>query len=178
MIITFGEIMLRFTPKNISERINQAIDFTVEPGGSESNVAIALSNLGLKTCFITKLPENQLSKKIIQYLNQFSINTEFIKIKGSKVGIYWTENGIGPRNSFVIYDRENSSFINIEKDDFDWENIFKNSIWFHFSGISPALSEKVFDVLINALEINKSPVSVDLNFRQKLWNWAEKDKEK
>jgi 2-dehydro-3-deoxygluconokinase len=174
-ITTFGEVMLRLSPSDKGERLIQASQFKVEPGGSESNVAIALSNLGLSTRFITKLPDNALTHKILNNLKQFDVDTESIVIKGDKLGIYWTENGIGPRNSFVIYDRDNTSFSSMTIDDFNWEEIFKDSSWFHFSGISPSVSENVFNVLKQAVSKIDIPYSVDLNFRSKLWKWVDKE---
>lgn len=163
--------MLRLSPKNKAERIEQAIEYRIEPGGSESNVAIALQNLDLESQFVTKLPNNGLSRKILQNLSQFGVNTKNILIEGDKLGIYWTENGVGPRNSYVIYDRENTSFSSIELTDFNWKSILKDSQWFHFSGISAAISESVFLVLKNIVESVNIPYSVDLNFRGKLWKW-------
>lgn len=176
MITTFGEIMLRLSPNRKDERINQAVEFRVEPGGSESNVAIALSNLGMKARFVTKLPSNPLTDKILQYLHQFKIDTKHIKIDGEKLGIYWTENGIGPRNSYVIYDRSNSAFSSIKNNDFNWADILSDSTWFHFSGISPAVSSKVNSSLLKAIKDIKIPYSIDLNYRNKLWNWVNNKK--
>lgn len=174
-VTTFGEIMLRLSPAEKGERLTQATYFRTEPGGSESNVAIALSNLGLETKFISRLPDNALTDKLIQSLRQFGVDTSFIKKGGDKVGIYWTENGIGPRNSFVIYDRDNTSFSQMSTDDFDWEEIFQDTSWFHFSGISPAISENVKNVLLEVVQKTEMPYSVDLNYRDKLWKWVNKD---
>lgn len=174
-ITTFGEIMLRLSPSEHGERLTQATQFRIEPGGSESNVAIALSNLGQSTRFITRLPINPLSDKILQNLKQFDVDTANIVMGGDKLGIYWTENGIGPRNSFVIYDRDHTSFSEMNIADFDWEIILNDSSWFHFSGISPAISEKVKDVLLDAVSKANIPYSVDLNYRSKLWSWVNKD---
>jgi 2-dehydro-3-deoxygluconokinase len=176
MITTFGEIMLRISPNNLAERLTQATSYRIEPGGSESNVAIALSNLGLKIRFVTSLPDNNLSYKILQYLNQFSISTNYIRLKGEKLGLYWTEIGIGVRNSCVIYDRENSSFCNSTYNDYDWDEILRQTDWFHFSGISPALSRSVMEILQKVTSKLSSPFSVDLNFREKLWEWLGKDR--
>jgi 2-dehydro-3-deoxygluconokinase len=170
-IATFGEIMLRISPEAKGERLTQANLFRIEPGGSESNVSIALSNLGVLTKFITKLPANPLSIKIVQFLRQFNVDTSSILIEGDKLGIYWTENGIGPRNSYVIYDRNHTPFSKIEIEDFNWGEILKDSGWFHFSGISPAISEKVYNVLKHVISSINIPYSVDLNYRSKLWEW-------
>ncbi|PQJ77764.1 sugar kinase [Polaribacter porphyrae] len=174
-VTTFGEIMLRLSPVEKGERLTQATYFRIETGGSESNVAIALSNLGLESRFITRLPDNVLTDKIIQSLIQFGVDTTFIKTGGDKVGIYWTENGIGPRNSFVIYDRDNTSFCQMSTNDFNWEEIFQDTSWFHFSGISPAISENVKNVLLDAIQKVDIPYSVDLNYRENLWKWVNKD---
>ena len=175
-VITFGEVMLRISPKNKGERLTQSTTFKIEPGGSESNVAIAIKNLGIPTTFITKLPDNQLSDKVIQFLQQFNVDTSQILKQGEKLGIYWTENGIGPRNSSVIYDRENTTFSKVGVRDFNWKEITKDSSWFHFSGISPSISENVYNVLLDAVSSIDIPYSIDLNYRSKLWNWVERDK--
>lgn len=176
MISTFGEIMLRINPANARERITQAKSFRIEPGGSESNVAIALSNLGLKTAFITNLPDNQLADIVLQYLRQHGVDTSYINRTNNRIGLYWTETGIGPRNSYVIYDRQDSAFSRSVFDDFRFDEILSKSSWFHFSGISPAVSENIA-VLLNILVDNcPCPYSVDLNFREKLWGWVNKDR--
>ena len=113
-VTTFGEVMLRISPENKGERLTQSNIFRIEPGGSESNVSIAIKNLGIPTSFVTKLPSNELSEKAIQFLQQFNVDTSKIVKQGNKLGIYWTENGIGPRNSNVIYDRENTSFSEVK----------------------------------------------------------------
>jgi len=174
-IITIGEIMLRISPFEKGERTSHATIFKIEPGGSESNVAIALSNLGCKTKFISRIPNNPLSLKIIQYLKQFNVDTSSILMGGEKLGIYWTENGIDLRPSSVIYDREHSSFTELDIRDINLEVIFKNSSWFHFSGISPAVSENIFNTLLQIINKIQVPYSVDLNYRSKLWRWANED---
>jgi 2-dehydro-3-deoxygluconokinase len=175
MITTFGEIMLRISPKDMGERMMQATDFEIRPGGSESNVAIALANLGEKTVFVSALPDNPPGQKVIRQLLAESVETGFIKMTGERIGIYWTENGSGPRNSFVVYDRENSAFSKATFQDFDWDEILKQTQWFHFSGISPAVSESVATLLDKVVEKITCPYSVDLNFRNKLWSWVDKE---
>ncbi|MFW5983407.1 MAG: PfkB family carbohydrate kinase [bacterium] len=174
MITTFGEIMLRITPNDSGERILQTNNFRIEPGGSESNVAIALANLGHETQLATKLPDNELTQKIQHYLNTHKVKPVFA-LGGDRAGMYWTETGIGPRNSFVIYDRDYSAFSQATYEDFDWKTILQNSQWFHFSGISPALSETVYNFLKQVVDECTCPYSVDLNYRKKLWNWLDKD---
>lgn len=175
MITTFGEIMLRISPKDVGERILQATDFEIRPGGSESNLAIALANLGIKSSVVTTLPDNPLGEKVLRQLSLEGVNTHFIKRSGNRMGMYWTENGTGPRNSFVIYDREHSTFSVANYADFDWEVIMEQTKWFHFSGISPAVSVGITQLLQKLVSIISCPYSVDLNYRNKLWNWTNKD---
>jgi 2-dehydro-3-deoxygluconokinase len=175
MITTFGEIMLRISPKDMGERILQATNFEIRPGGSESNVAIALANLGMETAFVTALPDNLLGQKVIRQLLAESVETRFIRKSDTRIGVYWTENGTGPRNSFVVYDRENSAFSKATFRDFNWDEILPQSQWLHFSGISPAVSESVANLLEKVVEKITCPYSVDLNFRNKLWNWVDKN---
>lgn len=175
-IITFGEIMLRITPSVYGEKIVQASAFTIEPGGSESNVAIALSLMGNRCGFITRLPDDVLSGKIMRYLKSYSLDISHISIGGRRVGLYWTEIGNGPRASQVFYDRAGSSFSEISYSDFDWNNIFTDTVLFHTSGISPAVSENVY-ITLKTIFSDLSPnfkISIDLNYRSKLWEWAKK----
>ncbi len=173
-VFTFGEIMLRITPTFEGERIIQASNFTVSPGGSEVNVAIALSLLGTKCGFITKLPDNILAEKIIQFLQKFSVDTSYIVYGGNRLGLYWTETGKNVRPSQVIYDREGSSFSTMSYSNLDWNLIFKNTSWFHVSGITPSISKRAFETMqkvITSLPRNVR-LSIDLNYRSKLWNWV------
>ena len=166
--------MLRISPIDRGELISQATDFRVEPGGSESNVAIALSNLGMKSEFITALPESSLlSEKIIQHLKKFGVYTNNICFNTNRLGVYWTENGIGPRNSFVIYDRLDSAFSRVQSSSINWNQINNENDWFHFSGITPALSKNAFDLILEGVKSINIPYSVDLNFRKNLWKWVD-----
>jgi len=175
MIATYGEIMLRISPAEKGERLIQATNFKIEPGGSESNVAISLANLGNKVLFVTKIPENPLGHKILKYLKSFNVDTSLIISSPNRIGLYWTEDGVGPRASEVIYDRSYSAFSQIEFHEID-KNLFNSDItWFHVSGITPAISKTSYETLIsvfNRLE-KRCHISVDLNFRGKLWNWID-----
>ena len=175
-VICLGEIMLRITPQDVGDRILQSNSYRIEPGGSESNVAIALSSLGMETQFITSLPVSKLSDKIVRYLKEHNVKPS-ISYKGSRLGVYWTETGIGPRNSFVIYDRENSAFSQTKYEDFNWIDNLKQTSWLHFSGISPAVSESVACLLQQIVDECECAYSVDLNYRKKLWNWVDKKPE-
>jgi len=174
--ITFGEIMLRISPNNKGKRIFQESNFRIEPGGSESNVAVALSNLGCNVKFITSLPDNHLRHIILRYLRQYGIDTGGILFSGNKLGMYWTENGVSVRPSKVVYDRENSSFFNSKYEDYNWKDVFKDGKWLHTSGINAALNKSLSEILIKILNKAKSEGltnSLDLNYRSSLWNWVQ-----
>jgi Sugar kinases, ribokinase family len=174
--ITFGEIMLRISPYSNGKRIFQESNFRIEPGGSESNVAVSLSNLGCNVKFITSLPENHLKHIILRYLRQYGIDTDGVVFSGNKLGMYWTENGVSVRPSKVVYDRENSSFFNSKYEDYNWKDIFKDGKWLHTSGINAALNKSLSEILIKILNKAKSEGlinSLDLNHRSSLWNWVQ-----
>jgi 2-dehydro-3-deoxygluconokinase len=175
--ITFGEIMLRISPGNKGKRIFQENNFLIEPGGSESNVAVSLSNLGCKVKFITSLPDNYLKHIILRYLRQYGIDVSGIVFSGNKLGMYWTENGISVRPSKVIYDRDNSSFSNSKYEDYNWKDIFEDGKWLHTSGITAALNKSTYEMLSEILKEAKLKGftnSLDLNYRSSLWNWVNK----
>ena len=171
-IITMGEIMLRLTsPGNL--RLEQAQSFDVFYGGDEANVAVSLSIFGLDVAFITKLPQNSFGQEAIRQLKKYGVNTDFIKTDDQRIGINFYEIGTSIRPSRVIYDRANSSMSGVNPDDFDFDEIFNNAIWFHTSGITPALSKKTEKITRIALKKAKEKgltVSMDLNYRKKLWS--------
>lgn len=177
-IVTFGEIMLRINPCLLSDTISGSSSFVIGPGGSESNVAVALSNLGDNASFVTKIPTGLLSEKVIKYLRSHGVDTSSIAFGGDRLGVYWTEIGVGPRPSQVIYDRKYSAFSELSYSDFNWKAIFKDAGWFHSSGISAAVSDTACKVLkkIFLRDRNRVNMSIDLNFRGKLWEWAGKKK--
>jgi len=180
MICAFGEIMLRISPCDKGEKLISATNFRIEPGGSESNVAIALSNLENKVCFLTKLSHGPLGNKILKYLKSFNVDTSYIIRGDVRSGLYWTENGVSVRPSNVIYDRELSAFSLMESNEIN-SDIFGPEIeWFHVSGITPAISEKSCTLLMETLNSlsAETKVSVDLNYRGKLWNWLSNDSER
>lgn len=180
-IFTFGEIMLRISPWNRAERVLQTNNFRVEPAGSESNVAVALAMLGEKVSFITKLPDNELKEIIYQYLSQYRVDSSYVSTGGKRLGLLWTEIGIGPRTSYVTYDRDFSAFSDICFEDFEWNKIKDNAAWFHTSAISPAVSKSAHDVLSHVLELMEkegTKISIDLNYRSKLWKWLNGNKNK
>ncbi len=177
-VVTMGEIMLRLATPGF-QRFQQAVSFDAVYGGGEANVAVSLANYGLKPYFVSKLPSNPLGDSAINSLRQFGVNTDFVARGGERLGIYFLETGASMRASKVIYDRAHSSISEAKAWDFDFEAIFKDANWFHFTGILPALSDDAAELTLEALKAAKQyglTVSVDLNYRKKLWT-PEKAKE-
>ncbi len=170
-IVTLGEIMLRLSTPGVS-RFVQAESFDVVYGGGEANVAVSVANYGHDAYFVTKLPEHEIGQSAVNALRRFGVDTSFIVRGGERVGIYYLETGASMRPSKVIYDRADSSIATAKYDEFDWEGIFKDAKWFHFSGITPALSDSAAELTKVALQQAKKynvTTSVDLNYRKKLW---------
>ena len=173
-IITFGEIMLRLSPPN-QLRFSQARTFDATYGGGESNVAVSLANYGLETEYVTRLPNNDIGDSCLQYLRQYGVGTRFIQRGGNRLGIYFLENGAVMRGSQVIYDRADSSFATIAPNSFDWKSIFKDASWFHWTGITPAVSASAAAACLEAVKTASAmgiTISCDLNYRAKLWKWG------
>lgn len=178
-IITFGEIMLRLSPPGML-RFRQAHTFDVQYGGGESNVAVSLANFGLPTEFVTRLPANDIGDACLQFLRQYNVGTSYISRGGSRLGIYFLENGAVMRGSQVVYDRANSAFATIQPGMVDWKRVFQNAGWFHWTGITPAISEGAALSCLEAVKIAHElgiPISCDLNYRAKLWNWGKSARE-
>jgi 2-dehydro-3-deoxygluconokinase len=173
-IITFGEIMLRLSPPG-QLRFTQANSFDVVYGGGESNVAVSLALFGLDAAFVSRLPANPLGDSCLQSLRQFGVETRFIQRGGNRLGIYFLEHGAAQRASNVVYDRANSAFVEIQPGMVDWDAIFTGADWFHWTGITPAVSQGAAETCLEAVQIARSksiPVSCDLNYRAKLWKWG------
>lgn len=171
-VITFGEIMLRLAPEGYY-RFVQAEKFCATYAGGEANVAVSLANYGVDTAFVTKLPTNEIGQAALNSLRRFGVGTEYIVRGGARLGIYFLEKGASQRPSKVIYDRAGSSIATATKADFDWDKIFDGAEWFHFTGITPALSDELADVCLEACKAAKAKgitVSCDLNYRNKLWS--------
>ena len=167
--------MLRLTPPDYN-KIDQSQSFLVNYGGGEANVAVSLSHFGHKTYFVSKLPPNILGDAAIQHLRGHGVNTDYIVRGGSTLGIYFLEPGFGGRPSKVIYNRKHSAMTRIKPEELDFDEIFREATWFHVSGISPALGEKVREVLFLCLKACGQyhiPVSFDFNYRSKLWTVEE-----
>lgn len=174
-IVTMGEIMLRLSTPEF-QRFTQSTNFNATYGGGEANVAASLARYGHFVSFVTKLPNNDLGEAAIAHLRKYAVNTDLIARGGSRLGVYFLETGASVRPSKVIYDRTNSSIATATKEDFDFKEIFKNAKWFHWTGITPAISVEAREVIKKALKTAKKMgiiISVDLNFRKKLWTSKE-----
>lgn len=170
--VTFGEIMLRLAPEGYY-RFVQAQSYGATYGGGEANVAVSLANYGLDSAFVTKLPVHEIGQAGINSLRQFGVDTSNIVRGGERVGIYFLEKGASQRPSKVIYDRAGSSIAEAAEDDFDWDKIFGDADWFHFTGITPALGDNVAKICLQACKKAKEKgitISCDLNYRNKLWS--------
>lgn len=177
-VVTFGEIMLRLAPENYL-RFVQADRLEATFGGAEANVAVSLANFGEDVAFVSKLPTHEIGQSAINSLRKFGVDTSFVARGGERVGIYYCEKGASQRPSKVIYDRTGSAIATATGDDFDWDKIFDGAKWFHFTGITPALSDTLSGIVLQAVKSAKEKgitVSCDLNFRKKLWS-KEKAKE-
>ncbi|MCB0752516.1 MAG: sugar kinase, partial [Ignavibacteriae bacterium] len=131
-VVTFGEIMLRLSTPGFT-RFVQTQNFDSTYGGGEANVAVALSNYGLESYFVTKLPKHEIGQSAVNHLRRFGVNTNYIKRDGQRVGIYFLETGASQRASKVIYDRSNSAVTTVNTNDFNWNEIFKDCDWFHWT---------------------------------------------
>ncbi len=173
-VVTFGEIMLRLSPPGW-KRFSQANSFDVVYGGGESNVAVSLANYGVPSQFITRLPENDLGDCALMELRKRGVDTQEIIRGGERLGIYFLETGAVSRGSKVVYDRAHSAMSSIQKGMVDWEAVFKDAGWFHWTGITPAISQGAADACLEAIQTaNKMGVTVstDLNYRKKLWKYG------
>jgi 2-dehydro-3-deoxygluconokinase len=173
-IVTFGEIMLRLKPPGF-QRFVQARSFDVIYGGGEANVAVSVANYGLPVDYVTRLPENDIGDACRNYIRQFGVGTDHIVRGGDRLGIYFLEGGAVQRGSKVIYDRAGSALATIEPGMVDWEAAFEDAGWFHWTGITPAISEGAAATCLEAVKTAKDmglTVSCDLNYRSKLWKWG------
>ncbi len=171
-VVTFGEVMLRLSPPG-HLRLLQINSLDVTFGGAEANVAAALAQLGQPARFVTALPDNDLAQLCINQLRGLGVDTQQIQRSGKRVGTYFVEKGASQRGSTVLYDREHSSIAEIVPESLDWPKLLENASWFHFTGITPALSERCQVACRQALESAKRlgiPTSCDLNYRKKLWS--------
>lgn len=170
-IVTFGEIMLRLSPRGC-ERFLQSPSFEATFGGAEANVAVSLAGFGMDAAFVTKVPQNPIGKAALAELNKFGVDSSFCAWGGDRLGIYYLEKGAGPRPSLCVYDRKNSAIAEAAAADFDFDKILKGAAAFHFTGITPALSKNAAALCLAAVKAARKAgalVFCDLNFRSKLW---------
>jgi len=178
-VVTFGEIMLRLATPDFM-RFGQSEVLTATFGGGEANVAVSLANFGIPVDFITRLPKNDLGTACMMELRKFGVGVSGIVWGGSRLGIYFLETGAVSRGSKVIYDRAHSSVSEIEPGMLDWDKVFEGANWFHWTGITPAISQGAADVCLAAIrKANEMGITVscDLNFRKNLWKYGKKASE-
>lgn len=173
-VVSFGEIMLRLSTPN-QQLLIQSNNLDVSFAGAEANVVYSLANYGLDTEYVTCLPEHPLAERCIKELRGNRVGVNHIKCQGDRIGILYLEHGSNARPSKVYYDRKNSSFASLEVGTFDWDKILDGADWFHWTGITPALSESVAKECLRAIQIaNKKGivVSCDINYRVNLWKYG------
>jgi len=173
-VVTFGEIMLRLSPPGFL-RFSQTNSFDIVYGGGESNVAVSLANYGVPVDFITRLPKNDIGDCALMELRKRGVNTQNIIFGGDRLGIYFLETGAVSRGSKVVYDRSNSAISEIQPGMIDWNKVFDGIEWFHWTGITPAISQSAADVCLEAVKVASAKgitISTDLNYRAKLWKYG------
>lgn len=170
-VVTFGEIMMRLDPPGY-QRFVQADSFNVSYAGGEANVAVSLANYGLTADFVTKVPGTEIGQSAVNALRKYGVGTQYMLRGGQRLGIYFVEKGASQRPSKVIYDRAYSSISEAGMDEFDWDKIFMDADWFHWTGITPALGGDLPEICLEACRKAKEngvKISCDLNYRKKLW---------
>lgn len=178
-VITFGEIMLRLATPGYN-RFIQSDHLSATFGGGEANVAVSLANYGIPVEFVSRLPQNDIAEWCIANLRKMNVGTAHILRGGERVGIYFLETGAVARPSKVVYDRAHSSIADVGKGMFDWKEILKGASWFHWTGITPALSQGAADACLEAIRTANEmglTVSCDLNYRKNLWKYGKKASE-
>jgi len=178
-VATFGEIMLRLSTPGF-ERFTQSKQFNIQFGGGEANVAVSLANFGIPVDYITRLPQNDIARACVMELKKFGVGTDQIVYGGDRLGIYFLETGAVARASKVIYDRSGSSVSMIEPGMIDWDMALRDVVWFHWTGITPAISEGAARTCLEAIRYAKRKgitVSTDLNYRKNLWKYGKKASE-
>lgn len=175
-VVTYGEVLLRLTAPGYL-RFSQTTDYIATFGGSEANVAASLGCFGIENEFVTRLPDNEIALSCIGELRSLNVGTKHILFGGKRMGIYFLENAAVSRGSKVVYDREDSSFSTITPEMIDWDEIFADATWFHWSGVAAALSAETAQTCLDGIKAANRKgltISCDLNFRKKLWNYGKK----
>jgi len=173
-VVAFGEIMLRFSTER-HLRFSQAKAFTASYGGGEFNVCASLANYGIDAEFVTRLPENEIGACAVQEMRKMNVESKNIVYGGERLGTYYLETGAGTRGSNVVYDRAHSSMATIQKGSIDWKKVLEGATWFHFSGITAAISQSAAEACLEAVQIAHElglTISCDLNYRSKLWQYG------
>ncbi|WP_420572096.1 PfkB family carbohydrate kinase [Kordia sp.] len=178
-VVTFGEIMLRLSTERFL-RFSQSKSFNAMYGGGEFNVAVSLANFGIASEFVTRLPNNEIGTCALMEMRKRNVGTNHILFSKDRLGIYFLETGAGTRSSNVVYDRANSAMANLTKGTFNWKEILKDVSWFHWSGITPAISQGAADECLEAIKAAHElgiTISSDLNYRAKLWKYGKEPHE-
>ena len=178
-VVTFGEVLLRLSPPD-NLRLSQTDSFSAVYGGSELNVAISLASFGLPVDFVTRLPESKLAKSAVMEMHKYGVSSENIVYGGDRLGLYFIEVGAGLRGSSVVYDRQFSAMTTIEKGMINWEEVFADAQWFHWSGITAGISNSAAEVCAEAIEIAEKmglTISTDFNYRANLWKYDKSPQE-
>jgi 2-dehydro-3-deoxygluconokinase len=173
-VVAFGEIMLRLSTER-HLRFEQAKTFTASYGGGEFNVCVSLANYGIKSEFITRLPENEIGACALTEMRKMNVESKNVIFGGERLGTYYLETGAGTRGSNVVYDRAHSSMATIQKGMINWEKVLEGATWFHWSGITAAISESAAEACLEAIKVAHKlglTISCDLNYRSKLWQYG------
>jgi len=178
-VVTFGETMMRLSPPG-HQRFTQARSFDITYGGGEANVAVSLALFGVPVEYVTRLPANDIGDACLNYIRQFGVGTSNVIRGGDRLGLYFAENGAVQRGGKVIYDRADSSLATIEHGMINWGKVLADARWFHCTGITPAISRGAAEACLEAVKAAEEAgltVSVDLNYRAKLWKWGKSARE-
>ncbi len=173
-VVTIGEIMMRLSTPGFT-RFTQANSMDVVYAGSEANVAVSLSLLGIPSAHVTRFPMNDLGQAATQSLARYGVDTRYIAYGNERIGVYFLENGAMQRSSRIIYDRFDSAFAHISPSDVDWNKVLDGALWFHYTGITPAISQGAADLCLAGARAARErglTVSGDINYRRNLWQYG------
>ncbi|GAB3560520.1 PfkB family carbohydrate kinase [Spirosoma fluminis] len=173
-LITFGEVMLRLSPPGV-ERFAQTDTLAMHFGGTEANVAVSLAQFGIQAAHVTRFPDHALGQAAAGYLRRYNVDTQYIRYGDGRLGLYFLETGAGSRASQIVYDRVDSAFARIQADEIDWDTVLQGADWFHWTGITPALSQGAADCLLAGIQTANRlgvPVSGDIVYRSNLWQYG------
>ena len=176
VVVCFGEVMMRLCPPGYL-RLSQTDKLEMTFGGAECNVSVSLANYGMKARYVTRLPENPLTDAFLYQMRGFGVDVDYVVKGGDRFGIYFVEKGASMRPSKVIYDRKYSSISTAQVGDIDWDKVFEGATWFHWTGITPALSDSAAALTLEACKAAKAKgitVSCDLNYRKNLWKYGKR----